>query len=261
MHKKPAQQQAEFFQWFSKMGVHHFDIQIRTPIWQAGEKTWRWLNPIYNISVGYYFLKLSPWLKYMNVGGADIYMRPSRDGHHPVVFLDDLSVERATIVSRKYSSCVVLTSENNTQVWVGIDRKLSKAERKTAQSQLRDLGYTDPGSISGDHLGRLCGVKSYKRDCWVNLLTTSLEKKYSPKLTHLSPARKGQACVSLLSMRPSQNGSSQSERDFGWATGLLKSGKTKESVVRDLLDTAILRGKGNPLLYADRTVNKASLLL
>ena len=184
MTRSPHQQQEQFFQWFAIMGIHRFDIQLRMPDpdSKSSQAGWRWLKPNLDVSIGSFFLKFAKWTRFMNSKGGDVYVRPHGEISHGVIFLDDLPVDKAIQVSKKYASCIVCTSENNTQVWLATDRKLSKAERKFVQSWMRSVGYTDPGSISGDHLGRLCGVRSQKRNCWVNLIETTFGQRYSPSI-------------------------------------------------------------------------------
>jgi hypothetical protein len=264
----PAQQQELFFRWFAKIGIHHFDVQLREPVpeTKTAPASWRWLKPSLGISTGAFFLKYSSWVKFMNAKGGDIYIRPHGDSEHAVIFLDDLPMDKALQVSQKYAACVVCTSKDNTQVWLATDKVLSKAERKDAQVWMKGVGYTDPGSISGDHLGRLCGFRSQKRQCWVNLVTTTLGKKYPPTFVTLvdtvSPPLLGGERVSFSSPsqtddRPkgtqAQKPQSQSERDFGWAMGAMKNGMLYSDVIDALAASAKKRKKANPVGYAERT--------
>jgi hypothetical protein len=262
-----AQQQELFFRWFADMGVHHFDVQLREPIpaTESSPASWRWLKPSLGISTGEFFLKYSNWVKFMNAKGGDIYIRPHGDSEHAIIFLDDLPIEKALQVSRKYAACVVCTSKDNTQVWLATDKVLSKPERKNVQIWMKGVGYTDPGSVSGDHLGRLCGVRSQKRQCWVNLVTTTLGDKYSPSVTPLtetiSPPLLGGARVSpspsQTDDRPkgaqAQKVQSQSERDFGWAMVAMKNGLSYSDVIDALTASAKKRKKVNPVGYAQKT--------
>lgn len=254
MIAKPEHQQSQFLKWFADIGVYSFDVQLRVP---NSNHQWTWLPAHKNVSIGYYFLKLARWGRYMNSKGGDLFLRPHGEVAHSVLFLDDLPVDKAMRVADKYSACVICTSENNTQVWLATDRKLCKDQRKEAQSFLRDVGYTDPGSISGDHLGRFCGVKSQKRNCWVNLLTASHCGRYSPILPPNFSCPVGQACVSSSQAV----GPSQSEQDFGWVIGMLKSGVSAREATERLEAKALHRNKRNPTDYAKRTIMKALQVL
>ena len=267
----PNQQQEQFFQWFARMGMSRFDIQLRMPApdSEPSRDGWRWLRPSVNVSTGAYFLKFASWIRCMNSKGGDVYIRPHGEQPQGVVFLDDLSVDKAIQISKKYASCVVCTSENNTQVWLATDRKLSKNERKSVQTWMREVGYTDPGSVSGDHLGRLCGVRSQKRNCWVNLVTTTFGKRYSPDIGSSLSSPLGEACVSpspspkasFSGVAVSEKSTSDSEREFGWAMGALKHGVPMINVINHLTDRAKIRGKRRPEDYAKRTVMGAYRIL
>jgi len=266
MTRSPIQQQERFFHWFAKMGIYRFDLQLRVPSPDPESTTdsWQWLRPSLDISVGEVFLKYSKWIRFMNSKGADVYIRPHGEADHRTVFLDDLSLEKALQVSEKYAACVVCTSENNTQVWLATDKKLSKVERKSVQSWMRNVGYTDPGSVSGDHLGRLCGVRSQKRKCWVNLTTTTFGERYSPKIEQPLSSPMGEACVSPFPFREgvvSGKRQSPSEHEFGWALGALKHGIPMINVINRLTALAKNRGKRQPELYANRTVMGAYRVL
>jgi hypothetical protein len=266
MSHHPRQQQEEFFQWFTKMGVHSFDIQVREPISNADDslREWRWLKPTLGISVGDYFLKYSSWAKFMNSKGGDIYIRPHGESKHRVIFLDDLSLDKAIQVSEKYAACVVCTSKDNTQVWLATEKELSKLERKAVQSWMRSVGYTDPGSVSGDHLGRLCGVRSQKRNCWVNLTTTTYGQRYAPDVESPLSSPLGEACASHSSSKGTQGlgqPPSPSEDEFGWVMGALKHGVPIINVINQLTDRAKKRGKRLPDHYAERTVMHAYRVL
>ena len=266
MTRFPTQQQERFFQWFARVGVHRFDLQLRVPACdsESGQNSWRWLRPCLDVSIGAYFLKYACWIRFMNSKGGDVYIRPHGEAEHGVVFLDDLSIDKALQVSEKYSACVVCTSENNTQVWLATDRKLSKEERKTVQSWMRSKGYTDPGSVSGDHLGRLCGVRSQKHGCWVNLLATTYKDRYSPMIRAPLSSPKGEACVSSTLFRGSgipEKRDSPSEREFGWTMGALKHGVSLNNVINHLTTLAKSRGKRQSELYAKRTAIAAYRIL
>lgn len=266
MPNSPTEQQEQFFHWFAQMGIHRFDLQLRQKLVhpQMDRGAWRWLRPSLDISAGAYFLKYASWTRHMNSQESDVYIRPHGEVKHGVIFLDDLPLDQALKVSKKYASCVVCTSENNTQVWLATDRPLSKIERKAAQSWMRSIGYTDPGSVSGDHLGRLCGFRSQKRGCWVNLTTTTLGDRYSPNIESPLSSPMGEACVSsspLPKMQDAEKQKSPSEREFGWAFGALKYGVPLDNVIKHLTSLARGRGKRQPDHYAKRTALGAYRLL
>jgi RepB DNA-primase from phage plasmid len=246
--------------WFCSNGIHHVDLAIRVPKqpgidYRSPDWSWRMHR---NIVTDEIQKSWQAWIRHMNATGSDIYIRPHGEGSFAFLFLDDLPLEKARRVATKYASCIVETSPGNTQVWLLTTACLSKGERAQAQQHLRDLGCTDPGSVSGDHFGRLCGLKSQKRQCWVNLSTISSARRYDVVLTKSPPSfplpEGGRRCASSLS-------SSQSERDFGWVCGRLRAGHQVEQILLDLERKATERGKKNPKQYAQRTVINALRLI
>ncbi len=281
---KPFEQQKSFFDWFNIIGVETFDIHVRKPKTSCEDyKTgdWFWLTNNENITAEYIKKKLLSWIRYENTKGSDIYFRPHKEGIHPVIFLDDIPIDKALKVAKKYTACVIETSSGNTQVWLATNKPLDKNFRKAAQSILKDLGYSDPGSISGDHLGRLCGVQSRKHNTWVNLLKTSKIKPWTPnfaKSNSLPPAPKhqpmfiktvnfvssntvnitiGGACGSKKLDSITIYDTSDSAREWGWVLGMLENGLDPAMVTKKLVQAATQRGKRNPERYAKYTVKKA----
>ena len=82
MTRSPNQQQEQFFQWFSIMGVHSFDIQLRMPDPDSefSRDGWRWLKPSLDVSIGSFFMKYANWTRFMNSKGGDVYV----DRNHTV---------------------------------------------------------------------------------------------------------------------------------------------------------------------------------
>jgi hypothetical protein len=273
----PLYQIKAFLAWFLDQGVNAFDLHVRRPKGPNEDydtDNWVWVTHNENIGAEYIQAKLLPWIKYENVKGSDIFFRPHKDAAHPVIFLDDITVGNAFKVAQKYTACVVETSTKNTQVWLATDKRLHKRYRKTAQKVLRDKGYSDPGSISGDHLGRLCGVKSQKHKTWVNLIRTSVVKPYIPGIDFSSPPADSQespcgnnAKVPSNSVGVNYRGfcasksagydKSASGQEWGWVLGMLKNNMEPNNIEKMLSIAASDRGKKNAAKYASYTVKKA----
>ena len=254
--EKPLIQCQRLFKWFAHIDVQAFDLQVRRyPNKQRIHESWITCHK--DIS-GKRILDLWKWIRYENSHDADVYFRPHGPEDHPVIFLDDLTIEAACRVANAYSSAVVQTSDNNTQVWVKTSTPLSLNQRKQIQSRLRDLGYTDHGSVSGDHLGRLTGLFSQKRKTWVNVIAFSTPRAYDPLLYSPSPLhRAGGVCV----LKGHAGDKSASEKDFGWAIGMFKSGMSYEKVYSNIAKSAKIRGKRNPEKYASLTARKSEITL
>jgi len=261
---KPIDQVRTFLLWFYRQGVDSFDVHIRSPRrpgedYKSGQ--WIWLTQHEAVSADQISSRLMGWLRYKNAKGSDVFFRPHKNGDYQVIFLDDIPSDTAQTICNKYGSCVIETHPGNTQIWLKVDKKLSAEQRKQAQVQIKDLGLTDPGSISGDHLGRLCGFQSQKRKCWVNLVGTSERRPWSPNLeTSPSLPPSGGFCASK-NIHAGLYDTSDSGREWGWVLGMLRAGLSPVSVTEKLVDAAQKRGKTHAVKYATYTVQKAFYLI
>jgi len=259
---KPIDQIRAFPAWFDRLGVETFDIHVRMPRvpdqdYKTGE--WIWLANHENLACDHIISRLVGWLRQKNANGSDIFFRPHRHGRHNVIFPDDVPKNRARAVLGKYGGCAIETHPGNTQIWLKVDRRLTTPERKQAQIILRDLGFTDPGSVSGDHLGRICGFVSQKRKCWVNLAGTSDMGPWKPVLEEASPrlSPRGSCASKKNDPRRPFRDTSASGREWGWVMGMPGSGMSFDIVLERLIAAANGRGKNNAAGYARRTVRKA----
>ena len=246
-------------QWFFNQGVSSVDIHLRCPKFKNAEyrsDDWIWLTSHQKLSYEKAH-DLMKWCRFKNCNGSDIFIRPHRHDEQPIIFLDDLTLEKALLVSRKYRSLVIETSPNNTQVWISLKKSLSEENRKLIQEHISKLGFTDKGSISGEHLGRLCGFKSQKRAYWVKHISESTSKRYDPPDLRASPFPQGGACANIRQEGPS----SLSEKDFSWALSEIRKGVGPEELIRSLAISAENRGKPAPMKYATRTVRRAIEIL
>jgi len=253
--ESPQRQLSLLLDWFSRIQVNSFDIHVRRKH-NSEMNSSQWITCHEGLDC-HRLQKLWSWMRYENAKGGDIYFRPHRHDAHPVIFLDDLNLKTASLIAKKYACFVIETSRNNTQVWLKCDKRLSRIERKKAQCTLSNMGYSDPGSISGDHLGRMCGMMSQKRRCWVNGKLFSTPQAYSPSHEgHSHTSRGGGARVLSFEKK-----NSFSEREFGWVIGMLKSGMDLNSIRSKLLNQAIKRGKNGAESYASLTTQKASSIV
>jgi hypothetical protein len=249
---KPHTQLCRQLDWFEESSVSRYDVHLWCHNDEASQRKEHWVTCHEGVR-RQEILELWKWLRYMNAHKSDVYIRPHRFDRQSVIFLDDLDLQKAHRVAQKYSCCVLETSPNNTQVWMRTTHALTREERKFEQSYLSNMGHSDKGSISGDHFGRLAGVVSHKRKCWVNMKYFSTPRSYEPtqKVPHPSHGGGG-ACAS-----PHQNHVSNSEREFGWAVGMLRNGTSHQEVLAKVLQAARLRNKRNAESYASMTIKKA----
>jgi hypothetical protein len=116
-------------------------------------------------------IKIIPTLKYKNMVGNDIYIRPDPKEDRAIVLIDDITIK--TIRSMKERgidpACVIETSPNNYQVWVSLGNEtLSGKYRKEVASLLTKEFNGDPGCVASSHFGRLAGFTNQKKIYLVN---------------------------------------------------------------------------------------------
>ncbi|TLS77922.1 hypothetical protein FE236_02140 [Mariprofundus erugo] len=208
------------------------------------------------------------WLAFNNThGNREAQIRPHRHDAVPLIFFDDVQRDVALRIAAKYSACVVETSnQGGCHVWVNTDRALTENERYLVQKHLHKRIDADAGSISGEHFGRMCGFKNWKRGCWVNLLATTDIKPLAitkPMLAdvHAEVHRKSEPRYQVVSdltvLTSTGRDSSNSGQDWGWVNEQLAMGADRDSVETELADRAASRGKPRADAYAHRTVENA----
>ena len=109
-------------------------------------------------------MKFQYFLADKNRQGMGIYIRPTRTRMHGYIFLDDLSQSMIKkMKSNGYSfSAIIETSPGNFQGWLDSGTALTEEERYWIQKDLCQRYGADPGSVSGEHFGRLPGFLNTK---------------------------------------------------------------------------------------------------
>ena len=217
-------------------------------------------------------------------GDRDVYFRPVRGEQSSVVMLDDLTRKVAMSVAEGHAHMLVETSPANFQLWLKTDRALDEAERKAVQQALIARHGGDPGSVSGEHFGRISGFKNRKPKYnlpWVNLIQFSTDDAPLAMEGFLSTPRgkcalEPPAGVSLLSpagdapqaRSPSPRSSSsssgdsaESHKEFKYAAESLRHNVSRDSIISNISNRALSRGKRSTMTaaeaYATRTVDAA----
>lgn len=272
------QEQKQFLDFFDRHGVNLVNLCARCPSPTPGKK------PVMKSqdrardraeaekSLG--------WAWHENKRGAEIYIRPARwlpDGSPaswPMVFLDDVMPAQAAEIAHEFSALVVETSPGLCHVWLAVSRPLDEAERKALQVKLSVPFGGDPGSISGEHFGRLPGFYNHKRGGVASkILKVSAGRLYPVgDLDSLAPAAgtdQAAARASQPAAEPSLyeslgGWSTESEREFGWTIGRLRWARDRGTLEREIEHVrgqlevqAASRGKHDPRDYARRTIDAA----
>jgi len=107
-------------------------------------------------------VKSIPWLRFENLKGRNIYVRPA--GIHSLSLVDDLSADALHRMRREgfTPALVVETSPRNFQAWLRHDRTLDKALSTAAAKALAREFHGDQGSADWRHFGRLAGFTNRK---------------------------------------------------------------------------------------------------
>jgi len=197
-----------------------------------------------------------------NVKQADIYIRPARGSAWPMVLLDDVDIAMAQRVAKHYATLVVHTSaQGGCHLWLRLTRALDEAQRRQVQRWLIPKVDADPGSVSGEHLGRLAGMKNFKRaGQWVNVL-----QQPRPHTRPWDPTPALQAAPASAAAPPtpctpagtSGVDASASAREWGWVCGALEAGLSPEAVYQRLLAHAAPRRGRDAERYARFTIARA----
>ena len=234
--------------------VDRADLALRQPsgamLWQAGLALEK--------------LPLA-WARAENAHGADVYIRPARGLNWPMVFLDDVAPLVAEQAARDHGGLAILTSPaGGCHLWLPCERALGEVERHLVQRNLAGRFGGDPGSVSGEHLGRLAGFKNWKRGGnWVNVV---FQPRWAPGAVPLALPSE----ILELSMRPrsrtpapSASGThpgrdaSPSGQEWGWVCRMLERGCRPEDAYRELVEKARGRRGEDAERYAERTVQRA----
>lgn len=259
---KACHQTQWMLRWWAQAQIREADLAIRrctgVMLWQRG--------------VSLHRLPLA-WARAENVRGAEIYIRPARGQRWPLVFLDDVPTQMARRVARHYAALLVETStEGGCHIWLRCCRSLSEAERRDAQRFIAARIGADRASTSGEHLGRLAGMKNHKRHGqWVNILQASSHRppwqpsypsvqSLPPRSLSLLPA---QHLAPQQHEKPTTRGvdSSPSGKEWGFVLGALEAGVPPRKLYTSLLQRARGRRGADAHRYARRTLQRAMLRL
>jgi hypothetical protein len=231
-------------QWWQAAGIDRADMAIRR---SEGTMLWHHDRQLPDLPLR--------WVRAENAQGAEVYARPARGRAWAMVFLDDVRTELAIRIARKYSALVVETSPaGGCHVWLTCSRPLAETERKLAQVYLAGRVGADPGSVSGEHLGRLAGFKNWKRGgAWIDVVAASRASPWTPLLSRV---RSVPVAGSPRHARADAD-QSESAREWGWVCGVLEAGVKAEVVYRRLVAKARPRRGGDAERYAHRTIAQA----
>ena len=236
-------------------------------------------------------LKSVPYLKYQNMQGKHIYIRPA--GAHNLTMVDDLSAAKVEQMKKDgfAPAAVVETSPNNYQAWVKHHATLPTELSTRASRELASTYGGDPGSADWRHYGRLAGFTNCKKKYQqanglypfvllkeasgqgydqASTFITAVELKLSAEkkaeqerrahFAALPPSASPRASKTIADFRnDSRYGGDYHRADLGYATYALSRNVSENEVVAAILSRD-LSHKGSiarQTEYAERTVKKA----
>ncbi len=244
---------SRMLQGWGQAGITQVDLALRRP---TGAMIWHRRRPLANLPLA--------WARAENVRQADVFIRPARGHSWPLLFLDDVDMIMAQRIAGKYAAMIVHTSPNGgCHIWLRLTQSLNESQRAQAQRWLIQRINADPGSASGEHLGRLAGTRNWKRQgVWVNFITPSqlssipwnpspaLQPDPSPIHTLSSPSSSFRSFSSGIDR-------SESAREWGWVCGSLKAGIHPDAIYRQLVERATPRRGRDASRYARYTLKRA----
>ena len=240
--------------WWRQAGVDRADLAVKR---LSGK--WIWHRGLQLTALPF------SWARAENVRGAEVYIRPARVYAWHIVFLDDVPINTAVRVARKYDALVIFTSrEGGCHVWLRCSQKLDEEARLKAQRWLAARIDADPGSVSGEHLGRLAGFKNWKRGgTWVNAIVATHHGRCwlpAPALScrqNEEDSRVERPQRDRTAPRSTDSDQSESGREWGWVCGRLEAGCHPSTVYKELVERASARRGRDTRRYAARTINRA----
>jgi hypothetical protein len=244
--------------WWAEAGVQRADLAILLPCRTMFLRRDRALQQ----------LPLA-WARAHNARGGEVYVRPARGYCWPLLFLDDVPIAMAYRVARHYSVLLVQTSvQGGCHLWLRCQQSLDEEQRHQAQQLIAARIGADRASTSGEHLGRLAGLKNWKRQGqWVNILAVGSGR---PAYDTDGLLQRAAALASFHRPRPSAPSRptqhdpthsgvdhSPSGKEWGWVCGALQAGMSPSRVYLALLRQAQERRGPDASRYALSTVRKA----
>jgi hypothetical protein len=241
---------AFMLKWWKNANIHQVDLAVRQ---SSGHMMWHNNHSIDNLPLS--------WAKAENVKQSDIYIRPARGCSWPLVFLDDVNPTMAVRIAKKYHTLVIHTSNSGgCHLWISLSNSLDEFSRYQVQKHLAHLVTADLGSISGEHLGRLAGMKNWKRQgVWVNTIQVerSNQRPLDPTPLFNISQSSPKTTRSVSKSNRSLNDSSESVKEWGWVCGALQSGMDPQAVYNRLLEHSLPRRGHDAKRYVGYTIKRA----
>ena len=263
---------------------------IEAPLYDVGVLSARGMLPGLDGIPAAEVLDRLPLLKYRNLRGSHIYIRPS--GEHRYTVLDDLSQEKlARLAQDGFDPCAVIeTSPGNFQAWLKQCAVMSKLLGTLVAQTLAARYGADPGAADWRRFGRLPGFTNpkpkYRREdglfpfvrlhghsgqlygraqaFWDEITAIQaareLEREQRRQQALLSPRRGSRSTPSLERFRTSPKYQDRpAAADIAFCVAALGSGIDEVEIERALEDDYLSRDSSasKRAAYVRRTLTKA----
>ena len=171
---KPDEQMKAMLEWLIATSHDGLSAKFDMGIGDAGKDLYFRRNGLIDLSIDE-INNRTKFFRAVNANGVEqarrplnIYICSAKSQLQSWLMLDDLTIEECRQIASERTAMIIQTSATSHHLWLATSRPVSVAERKLCQQVLQKKYGGDEGSVSGDHLGRLAGFKSAKRNCWVN---------------------------------------------------------------------------------------------
>lgn len=239
-----------FLDAWRRLALHRADLAIRTPT-----GAWRQVldRPLDQLPIA--------WARARNCNHCDIYIRPARGTPWPYIFLDDLPKPIACRLIAKHPGIAIHTSfAGGCQVWLALTSSIHEHQRTCLQRSLAKSLCADPASISGEHYGRLAGLRNWKRHgTWISLLATNFQAQ-PLDLDICDRPDQTPPSASLPNPIRTCDGPdhSDSAREWGWVCGAIEHGLPIDLIRQRLHQQARTRRHHDTDRYVELTVRNAT---
>lgn len=236
-------------------------------------------------------LKSVPYLKYQNMQGNHIYIRPA--GAHNLTMVDDLNAAKVEEMKQAghTPALVVETSPNNFQAWLKHHQTLPTDLSTRVSKEVASLYGGDPSSADWRHYGRLAGFTNCKqkyqqqnglypfvvlREATGKQYDTApefvagveakhqaeqqAEKERRAQFAQVAPSTNRRASKTINEFRNDPRYAGDYHRaELGYATYAVSRGVSEREVVAAIMtrDLSHKGGTERQTEYAERTVKKA----
>lgn len=104
------------------------------------------------------------YLKFQNLNGNNIYIRPAECDNTPIILVDDIDEDNIKKLNDIGINVAIIieTSKNNYQVWIKLHESIAPEIKSQIAKNITKFAHGDPASAEKRHYGRLAGFTNRK---------------------------------------------------------------------------------------------------